>query len=273
MAGEDRPPQLRIFRDAPPTEQAEILVLGTFHFKDAGLDEYKPRHDIDILSSERQAELEQVLERLADFNPTRIALEVRYERQASLDSSYAAYLAGDLQLSSKEIHQIGFRLAKRLGHPRVYACDAPRQSLYGDVRTREQWNEKVGQGVMHGLESEVWDTRFSRLYAHDDSVKIHRSLTDTFLYMNSPERLMTGHGHYLIGTFQLSNDEEYIGPNFGISWYVRNLRIFHNLIRITESTEDRILLLIGAGHVPIIAHAIDASPHYRLVSVSEILGQ
>src|SRR5437588_4070273 len=36
---------------APPeTEHAKIMVLGTFHFDDQGLDGYKPKHRLDFLS-------------------------------------------------------------------------------------------------------------------------------------------------------------------------------------------------------------------------------
>ena len=37
--------------------RAQLLLLGTFHFKDAGLDGYKPKYDVDILSAERQRQL------------------------------------------------------------------------------------------------------------------------------------------------------------------------------------------------------------------------
>ena len=50
-------------------------LLGTFHFSDAGLDDYKPKHDVDILSEKRQAELAEVLEALAAYRPTKIAVE------------------------------------------------------------------------------------------------------------------------------------------------------------------------------------------------------
>ena len=35
--------------------RAKLLLLGTFHFKDAGRDGYKSKFDVDILSAERLA--------------------------------------------------------------------------------------------------------------------------------------------------------------------------------------------------------------------------
>jgi hypothetical protein len=269
--GEFKPdPVLDSLRDLP-AEQAEICVLGTFHFKDAGLDEYKPKFDIDIMSEEGQEQVEELLDLLERFAPTKIAIEIDRVRQAELDSSYASYLGGEKELTSNEIHQLGYRLGRRLGHTRLYAVDADRQSLYTDVLTDEQWQAKKDSAETYGLPGEPWNDRYMRLYAADDSLKQYCSLRETLLYKNTSRRLIAGHGHYLIGFFQLGTEDEYTGPNASIGWYVRNLRIFQNLIRITESPDERILLIIGAGHAPIINHAIDASPQYRLVPVSEVL--
>jgi hypothetical protein len=56
------------------------------------------------------------------------------------------------------------------------------------------------------------------------------------------------------------------------AWYNRNLRIFRNLQRITDGPDERLLLLIGGGHVPILRHCAQASPEYELVEVTEYLG-
>jgi hypothetical protein len=55
------------------------------------------------------------------------------------------------------------------------------------------------------------------------------------------------------------------------AWYNRNLRIFANLQRITETPDERLLLLIGGGHLPILRHCIVASPECELVEVADYL--
>lgn len=255
-----------------PEEQAEVLLLGTFHFNNPGKDSYKPKHEFDVHSTEGQRQIEMVLAALERFAPTKIAVEIYPDRQAKLDSLYSAYLAGDFKLTADEIYQVAFRLGKRLGHEKLYAVDARSRTFYDDL-TDEQYVAHKETMQMHGLESEKWHERLMALYAHDDSLKTTVSLREYLLYLNSPDRVIAGHGHYLIGRFQLSNDEELFGPDAGIGWYVRNLRIFHNIVRLTESTEDRILVLIGAGHIPIIHHAVDASPQYQLIPVSEVLAE
>ncbi len=57
--------------------RARVLILGTFHFKDAGLDSYKPKYDIDILSDERQKELGALLDSLMQASPEVELIEVK----------------------------------------------------------------------------------------------------------------------------------------------------------------------------------------------------
>ena len=54
-------------------------------------------------------------------------------------------------------------------------------------------------------------------------------------------------------------------------WYARNLKIFVNLTRITESTDDRILLIIGVGHVYLVQQFLEDSGDYIIESPLEYL--
>lgn len=253
---------------AESDEQAEILVLGSFHFADRGLDSYRPRFDIDVRSPERQAEIEELVAQLAAFRPTKIAVEARSERQAHLDSLYRAYRAGEHELGAEELYQVGFRLAARLGHERVWAVDAPGRRFEPNM-TQAEWDSAVASRPAIDT---TWDAHYFRWYAWEDSLKTTMPLVDYFLYVNEPERLMRSHGHYLVGGFERSGGAgDYFGVDAMTWWWNRNLRIFRNLQRLRVRPDERILLLIGSGHAPLIRHAIEASPEYRLVEVAEYL--
>lgn len=248
--------------------RAELLLLGTFHFKDAGLDSYKPQHDVDILGAERQAELDEILDRLEAWKPTRIAVEWDRDEQARLDARYAQYLAGDFEISSNEIYQLGFRLAKRLGHERLWAVDADSR-FYEPRVDREQWAREHGQGWIF---DHPWHERFEALYSWEDERKTGVPLRETLLYMNSPQRLALGHGHYLVGGFKAGDGTEYPGADHLTGWwYVRNLRIFSNLLQLARDPGDKVLFVVGAGHLPILRHVAVSAPDVDLVEVSEVL--
>ncbi|WP_224489884.1 DUF5694 domain-containing protein [Robertkochia flava] len=255
-------------------QQAELLVLGSFHFKDAGLDGYKPQHDINIMSEEKQAELAVMLEDLKVFNPNKIAIEVRKEDQPRVDSLYQAYLKGDLKLKSNEIYQVAFRLGKMLGHKKLYAVDAPARSFKeegGDAFHNEKQAYYIGKASPEALRYEQQiDSSFFKFYQAEDLMKTQVPLKTFFKYMNHPEVLRVSHGHYVMGSFKMGEGTDYYGADSAVWWYNRNMRIFHNLLQI-KAPGDRVMLLIGAGHAPIINFQADASFDFNLVPVSEVL--
>lgn len=258
--------------DTPPdflgTPQAQVMLLGTFHFKDAGLDGYKPQHDVDIMSVQRQRELDEVLDQLERYAPTKIAVEWPAANQVKLDQQYNAWREGTFELGPNETYQIGFALAGRMGHERVYAVDAQGR-MYDMGAKITDWARAHGQE--HLLKTE-WDARYRQMYEHKDRAKTQRSLRETFLFLNDEEQLLRSHGHYLVGQFKLADGNEYYGADqLSGWWYNRNLRIFSNIVRLVDKPGERILVLIGSGHVPIIRHAVQASPEVQLVEVSNFL--
>jgi len=259
---------LEEFQARPP--MAEVLLFGTFHFKDAGRDSYKPEVDIDILSESRQQELAAVLNALEKrFTPTKIAIETKGDWATRIvKSEYPSWLEDDFELKANEVYQMGFRLGKQMGHPRLYPIDVFGRSYEGLPGDLEAYAKSKGQGEFMNDE---WEEAYFALYRQEDRAKANRSLTETFICMNDPDRLITGHGHYLLGSVALGDEDEYPGAdNVTGWWYNRNLRIFANIRRIAEPG-DRILVIIGAGHVPILRHAFQASPEFRLIEVLDVL--
>ena len=251
--------------------QPGVVLLGVFHFQDAGLDAYKPAFPFDIRSAQRQAELEDVLARLAAWRPTRIAIESLPERQPRLDSLFIRYPGGGLDTLASEIYQIGFRLAKRLGLGGVHAVDAPGRRL-DSAMTEAEWNRRSAGQRRASLAMTNWTARFTALYRSDDSLKTVRSLRESLLHANSTERLTAGHGHYLVGTILNGEPGDYLGADGFVSgWYNRNLRIYSNVVRLIRSPEERVLVIFGAGHMPILRHLFQATPVATLVEVREIL--
>src|SRR5512134_1038272 len=94
--------------------RAEVLVLGVYHMSNPGRDIFNMRAD-DVLAPKRQAEIALVMAALKNFHPTKIAVEGEVGNDR-IPNRYADYLAGKHALTHDETEQIGFRLAKELGH-------------------------------------------------------------------------------------------------------------------------------------------------------------
>lgn len=274
--------------------KAKIMLLGTFHFQNRGLDLYKPQFDVAILSTQRQQEVMDVVSRLALFQPSKIAVERRPERQEEMDQEYGAYLRGDFQLPGDEVYQLGFQLAQRLKHPQVYCVDAwgryyePPLDLehYAANRTTKELQEFLTKeldfdpfdalttyAAQHGQADLLaqWLAWVQQIGRQGDEAKTQRTLRETLLLANVEENIWQSHGSYLTGPFKIGRGHEYPGVDYVTAWYSRNLRIFANLQRIVDRGDDRILLIIGSGHVPILRHCILGSPEYEIEEVHDYL--
>jgi len=258
-------------------DQASVLLLGTFHFDDPGLDSYQPETSWDPNSVEHQKQIDEVVQLFGRFRPTRIAVEWKSTHQEELDATYHAWLDGEAQLGASEVQQLGFRLARRFAHPTIYAVDVAGRSCLPDM-TEEEYERQVSEAMAEADPALVQrqlnlEARYNAAYQFYDSLKVAVPLREYLLRTNDPEVVASWHGHYLIGTFYLGVGADYLGPDMRTEWYNRNLRILRNLQRISSKPGERILLIIGSGHLPILRHAVIASPEYKLVEVREYLGR
>jgi hypothetical protein len=254
----------------PPREPAQVLLLGSFHFKDAGLDDYRPQHDVDVLSEGRQAEVAEVVRCVSAFEPTKIGVEALPEVRDRLNQRLAGYLSGEFELPANEIFQLGFRLAEMQALTEVYPIDAKARWFEPWVDP-EEWAMANGQAEQLIASEGPWEEFYRALYSWEDREKVDRSLREHLFEINDEERLLLGHGHYLVGSFKAGRGDDYPGADAKTGWYNRNLRIFANLHRALSGPEDRLLVIIGAGHLPILRHAVEASPELELVEAQDYL--
>jgi hypothetical protein len=241
-------------------EKTKVLVLGSYHMGNPGLDAFNMEAD-DVLVPERQKEIEEFVSLLASFKPTKICLEASVERQQKLNELYQAYLNGKAELRKNESDQIGFRLAKNLRHSQVFAIDAKAPFNMDTVI-------KVAQKYQFNGFLELMGKMPA--FMQEENKKMHEStITQFFQYMNSDQYVRMSHGFYL-DMAAIGKDANYAGADLVADWYKRNLRIFRNLTDLQLKPEDRVLILYGAGHSKILQDLVDDSSNLQLVKLSEL---
>ncbi len=255
--------------------KAKAMVLGVFHFDNPNLDSYKPKFSFNILENERQVELDILLSKIAEYKPTKILLEwPRIKMDSITNVRYQNYLNGSLKLNDKknEVYQIGFKLAKRLGHNRVYCSDASADWFGVEL----DWNNYDEDAYLKSKGQLTKSTRYDyeSFYELDDSMKSVQTLTEHLFFINRPENRLKDHQAYLTENVLGGAGDNYLGADGVARWYRRNLRIFSNAYDLTNlDREERLLLIYGAGHVWQLRQFFKDSPDFDYVEPNEYLAK
>ena len=160
----------------------QVMVLGMYHMGNPGLDLHNVQAD-DVTKPQRQKELAEV-EKLAKFNPTKIALERVSMDEDFTDEKYAAFKMEDLATNRDERFQIGYRLAKLLNHSKVYGIDEDSDVI--DYFPYSVFN--ISEGTEKKSVKDMSDATEQKMKAFDDSQKT-KSVMKLLLSMNDPSEM------------------------------------------------------------------------------------
>jgi len=239
--------------------RAEVLVLGTFHMANPGRDLFNTQAD-DVLAPKRQAEIAQAVAALAKFRPTKIAVEADFGDER-ITTRYADYLAGKYQLTRNETEQLGFRLAKELGHKTVYAVDADGEFPYARVM-------KFAKATGRSAELDSLNAEVGAMVKAQTAYLASHTILETLLYMNADDHVARDIGFYFREA-QLGEPWDWAGADLVSDWFRRNMRIYTNVTQLVESPQERILVIYGAGHLGWLQFAFGSNPNLRLRKLSE----
>jgi hypothetical protein len=246
---------------------ATMLILGTYHMDNPGQDAINLRAD-DVLGAKRQGEINELVERLARFKPTKIAVEAPYRNTAWPDR-YQKFLAGEYKLGRNEIEQVGFRLAKQLGHGTVYPIDFP-MWMNGLLPSEIEQPKAKPAPTPEAKPAEPKRALPPHL-ARTEELMRTATVTEVLRYLNSEPYVRADHAGYLEMLLPDEGVAIYARADLVTNWYKRNLRMFANLNRITEFPGDRVLLIVGSGHLKILSDLARDSPQFCLVEAETYL--
>lgn len=239
----------------------QIMVLGIFHMQ--GSCDVHGEAVEDIFSERRQKEIEQILDKIKQYKPTKIAVEIERKKGELLNQQYMAYLNQQKQLTQNEVHQIAFRLAKQLEHQKLYAVDWMEQG----VSTRG-----CGECITYLIEKEP--KLYKEISQYEcEAIKLEQNITilDVYQWINSAEYEEMTKAYYT-NYARIGINNDYYGLGWLNWWYQRNLTIFANISELViQDSDERILLLIGAAHKGILSQLLTDSRLFEVVDVLEYL--
>jgi hypothetical protein len=242
--------------DAP---RAEVLVLGTYHMNNPGHDMFNTQAD-DVLAPKRQAEMAELTAALKKFAPTKIAVE-RQVGDTRIVKDYSDYLAGKHELTRNEIEQIGFRLAKELGHKQVYPVDVDGEFPFQPVSNYAKASGRSKE--LDAILAEIGEM----VKAQNNYLGSH-TILETLLYMNADAKIAQDVGFYYREA-ELGEPWDWAGADLVSEWFRRNMRIYANVVQLVDSPAERILVVYGAGHLGWLQHDFASNPKLRLRKLAE----
>lgn len=250
--------------------QHRVLTLGTFHFDRSrdGSDIVANEH-IDIGTEENQEQLLAIVELLRNFNPAKIAVEWKPSYQSTMDSLYTAYLQGNYNLEKQETFQLGFRVAKLLGHTKVYCIDnnppfAPKVDTVDDW---EQHADSLGQLSLWTAYREN-----KRLNTYMDTIQRHLGVYDYLKVINSELHSKRNKQLWTTGLVNVGHEGSYLGADVVARWYRRNIRLYANAKNLVSDHEN-LLIIYGGAHKWILDELFESAPDFEVVQFNELAAQ
>lgn len=260
------------------TKPADLLLIGTFHFDNPGLDVSKI-NTLDVLAPKVQAELETITSRIAAFQPDKLFVEWEADDQKGLDDLYAAYLGPDYAgyvktrfpkqangfYARNEIIQLAFRTARKAGLTRVHALDYRKtQFPYDSVLQAMQSAHQAA------LLQEV--QAYVKSYEENMNRKLASySLTQLLLDENTKANLDFNKGFYLDKINRAGSVTNFNGPFLVSEWYRRNLYMYSVIQKTVAPTDDKVVVLVGSGHAAMMREFLSSDSNFRLKELKEVL--
>ena len=248
-------------------QKTEVLLIGTFHFSNPGLDLSK-LNSMDILSPERQAEIGKVVSLISKFNPSKFFVEYPFDRQQKLDSIYSCFLHNQSTAPLKntnEIYQLAFKTGKEVSLKSISAIDfnvsLPFDSLMATY-------EKRGQTALR--DSMLSDVKqFEQEF--NGMVIGKRTILDILLYFNTPRYRKWDLSSYTTLITRAGEKSDLVGPFTAAEWYRRNITMLSVLQKTLEPTDNRVVVLLGASHIALFEQLLKLDPSIKVVELRDLM--
>jgi len=240
--------------------RAELMIFGTFHFHNPGLDQVKNKQT-DVGTLENQQYLKEFSERVAvDFKPSHVLLECARDQQNEISSNFKRYIAGDYELKVNENDQLGYRIAKLAGID-APTCYDEREIGWQPERLMEELPTKEPR-----LKRE-FDAAIDKVTKEGNQMYAELSLKQVFNKLNSLDSEQDNQYLYILTNEVGADGGGFSGADASASWWHRNFRMYANIQKVAQNG-TRVFVIGGQGHTAIlknflsldkkrVAHSVD----------------
>ena len=262
---------LRVKTEPDNANKIQVLNVGSFHF---GTTSDANSVDFDEHSLANQQAVKDIAKLIARFKPTIVCLEFLPQDMAHINQAYQAFLANPARLDTRygELSMLGFDIARLSGVDRVYGIDYHLGYNYslGDfienspeldnAVDRQTYLQLTHQPFLHYPGLAELNQRFEQLpLLQQLQLTNHPLMLDHAMNTNADKLFYVGIGDGFEGAEQAAQ------------FYLRNMKIYTNLNRISMTENDRVLILMGSAHTAMLREFIRRSPKFEMVNTLNYL--
>jgi hypothetical protein len=246
---------------ATESPNAQVLLMGTFHFANPGLDAVKTE-TVDVMTAANQNYLIALAERIAATKPTKVLLEYDPKEEDKINKQYRDYITDNFELPVNEIYQLGFRVARMAGLNSVHSFDE---------RSVNWQAEKLFtyMGEQAPEEKQKFEARIAEITEKLNHVHATLSLQQQLRYFNGPELDKANMAMYL-ATNHIDAGSSFVGADASASWWHRNFRMYA-MIQHHAAPGERVFVLGGQGHTAILKQLLELDPNRDSLDINTLL--
>jgi hypothetical protein len=220
-----------------------------------------------VLTPTKQAELADVAARLAQFQPTKIAVEAVSDRADLVTNKFDGFTPEKLTKDADERVQIAFRLAFQLHQKSVYGIDEQSDTVdyfpFDKVQT-------YAQSHGHAAALQRMQDETEKIMKEMEAAQKTKSVREMLAELNEPARPSSEQRNFYYALLPFADQKEQPGAELNAAWYQRNAKIFAKLTRVAEPG-DRVLVVFGSGHSFWLRHFVQNTPGFELVEAADFL--
>lgn len=230
-----------------------VLNFGTAHLSQTS---DANSSQIDLNDPNEKADLKKLVEKIVEFKPTIICLELEPKNNDYIASTYLEYVKDQTKRLnySDELNSIGLEVARLSGTNRIYGIDS--QTGFNYPSLVEIANKKVADSL--------YISQVMNNYKRVNALKFR----EQFRTINTREYKMETFDLYnFLATQHTTGNQE--GVDEITKFYQRNLKMFSNFNDIEMTENDRVFILLGATHTAYFDIFLENSPKFQLENPNE----
>lgn len=229
-------------------DKVRVLNFGSVHLS-GSTDAHSSISDIS--NPKVKADIKKIVDQLVTFNPTIICVEIPPESTEFINETYQKYKVDQSNRInySEEVNVIGLEVARLSGAKKIYGIDHPIGFDYPslvEMANKNATDSLYVQSIMESYE-----------------ILNKKPLLEQFAEINTTAYKMETFDLYnFLAT--MHNPTNFEGADIIADFYKRNLRMYTNFSDIPLTTDDRVLIIMGATHTAYFDIFIGNSPKYML---------